>query len=1379
MRAARRRARPPARRARARAHRGDRREGGAAARARARRRAPRGFARELLRLVDELEELRVTPQRLTQALRAWAGGTPAGAPTPTRSAALYAGYRRRLERLGRLDAPLYEAAALDALRETPAAWGETPVFFYGFDDLQPLQRDAVETLAAHRRRGHALARPTSPAGWRSPAARRRSPSSTARASSTARSKPAPSTTRRHRGPRCTTSSAASSSSTRRQLFDPDPVDPGAAVTLLQGGGERAELELVAAEAARLIAADGVAPEEIAVVLRAPGEHAALLTEVFGAFGVPVALDRARRVRPHAARARPRRPRCAARCPTAAPTTCSPTCAPPGCCSAPSSPTGSRRARARRARGRPTRRARCGRSSAGRSRRSTACAPRSGAAAPSCPSASPPSCRRCSPRRGAARRRCSRGAEAQDVAVLRAGRAALEQLATLARADRALAPTPDELAALLHDLDVFVGTRPGPGPRHRRRAARRCARAACGSCSPAACRRAIFPAAPRTEPFFADTEREQIAAASGLRLRRRDELGAERYLFYATVSRPEERLYLSWHEAGDDGEQAVRSFFVSDVCDLFGPELEQRRRTRSLGEVGWPDGAAPSERERLRGEAASGPRRREAPVAPLRDEQLVARLRDRAAWSASGIELWASCPVKWFVERMLKPEGLTPDPEALLRGALTHSVLEAVVRGLIETTGSGRLDAATLPAARELAAAAIERFEGTEQIDDVARPQPPARDGAPPARRRAALPRARRDVRLGARAGRRSRSTSAGPTTPHRAARAARRRAAARAHRPHRHAAPTATALVYDYKGRMTVESANWRAKRKYQVALYMLAARDVLGLDPVGGLYQPIGGRDQRARGLAARRRRSRPDGRAHRPPRRRTSSTRSSTACSRTCSPRSTSCAPARSQPRPADLHVQRQGLRVPDDLPLRGGSVSAVRDPRRSSAPAAARSPRSSPRPSAAATARCCSRPTPAAARRRCSSSASCARCSRTACARRGSSRSRSPSAPPASCARGCASASSSSAAATQARETEAAWVSTIHGFCTRVLRAHAIAAGLDPAFTVLDEAAARPLHDRAWDAALARLLDGANAAAALDLVAAYDADRLRTAIAMAHDALRSAGQTRPRLPRPRGLADPHVLRAPLEAAVRRGGRRARARRRRHDRQRRARAPRALRASCSPRRRPARSPRRSARLTLGTGANALKTPACDALPRRARGLRVRPAATPAPPPRWRCSTSCWATTPTPTPRPSARARRSTSTTSSCTRATCSTREPALRSSYAERFDRVMVDELQDSNPLQLELFRALDRDDLFLVGDEQQSIYGFRHADVDVFRELRAQFAADGRVATLATNFRSHGAILDTINAAFAPRLGDGLRRAARGPRHRARDARRSSSC
>ena len=55
-------------------------------------------------------------------------------------------------------------------------------------------------------------------------------------------------------------------------------------------------------------------------------------------------------------------------------------------------------------------------------------------------------------------------------------------------------------------------------------------------------------------------------------------------------------------------------------------------------------------------------------------------------------------------------------------------------------------------------------------------------------------------------------------------------------------------------------------------------------------------------------------------------------------------------------------------------------------------------------------------------------------------------------------------------RARDTEAAWIMTFHGFCARVLRAHAVAAGLDPAFAVLDEPGARALRREAFDAALA---------------------------------------------------------------------------------------------------------------------------------------------------------------------------------------------------------------------------------------------------------------------------------------------------------------------
>ena len=89
------------------------------------------------------------------------------------------------------------------------------------------------------------------------------------------------------------------------------------------------------------------------------------------------------------------------------------------------------------------------------------------------------------------------------------------------------------------------------------------------------------------------------------------------------------------------------------------------------------------------------------------------------------------------------------------------------------------------------------------------------------------------------------------------------------------------------------------------------------------------------------------------------------------------------------------------------------------------------------------------------------------------------------------------------------------------------------------------------------------------------------------------------------------------------------------------------------------------------------------------------------------------------------------------------------------------MVDEFQDSNPRQVELFElvASGGTPLFTVGDELQSIYGFRHADVEVFRARRAALEESGRTARLTANFRSHPEILAAVNAAFADRFGEGF--------------------
>ncbi|MBY6687231.1 UvrD-helicase domain-containing protein [Rhodococcus sp. BP-149] len=84
--------------------------------------------------------------------------------------------------------------------------------------------------------------------------------------------------------------------------------------------------------------------------------------------------------------------------------------------------------------------------------------------------------------------------------------------------------------------------------------------------------------------------------------------------------------------------------------------------------------------------------------------------------------------------------------------------------------------------------------------------------------------------------------------------------------------------------------------------------------------------------------------------------------------------------------------------------------------------------------------------------------------------------------------------------------------------------------------------------------------------------------------------------------------------------------------------------------------------------------------------------------------------------------------------------------------YQRVMLDEFQDTDPLQLELARLIvdgKPGRLFTVGDPKQSIYRFRRADIAAYMAAR-DLAGDG-IATLSTNFRSTKAVLDWINEVF----------------------------
>jgi ATP-dependent helicase/nuclease subunit A len=93
-----------------------------------------------------------------------------------------------------------------------------------------------------------------------------------------------------------------------------------------------------------------------------------------------------------------------------------------------------------------------------------------------------------------------------------------------------------------------------------------------------------------------------------------------------------------------------------------------------------------------------------------------------------------------------------------------------------------------------------------------------------------------------------------------------------------------------------------------------------------------------------------------------------------------------------------------------------------------------------------------------------------------------------------------------------------------------------------------------------------------------------------------------------------------------------------------------------------------------------------------------------------------------------------------------------AVASAWSGRFTHVLVDEFQDTNRVQLELVEALRGDGtrVFMVGDENQSIYRFRNADLEVFRDQRrvALEAPDRDVLPLRGNFRSLPVVLAGVN-------------------------------
>jgi len=95
----------------------------------------------------------------------------------------------------------------------------------------------------------------------------------------------------------------------------------------------------------------------------------------------------------------------------------------------------------------------------------------------------------------------------------------------------------------------------------------------------------------------------------------------------------------------------------------------------------------------------------------------------------------------------------------------------------------------------------------------------------------------------------------------------------------------------------------------------------------------------------------------------------------------------------------------------------------------------------------------------------------------------------------------------------------------------------------------------------------------------------------------------------------------------------------------------------------------------------------------------------------------------------------------------------PHVRERYRNAFRLVMIDEFQDTDSLQLALVEQLSDGNLCTVGDEKQSIYRFRGADIGVYRAHRADMARRGALGVeLDVNYRSHPEVLAFVNAVFS---------------------------
>ncbi|MFL5906267.1 MAG: PD-(D/E)XK nuclease family protein [Solirubrobacterales bacterium] len=784
-----------------------------------------GFPAALEELVSELQAALVDPMALREQ------AAEAG-PYEGEVASLYGSYLQVRDELGLHDDHSLAAATTAAVRARPESWGARPVFLYGFDDLTVEQLELVRELSAHAQVTIALP-------WED-----RESLTLARGALFAqlRDIEGVSIERLEAEPRFTSSGTLFEVERRfGETAAGDLVENDGGVALLASAGELAEVEAVGAEVARLLS-DGTPAREIAIVLRDPRSSGPLYRRVLGRFRIPVAVQA---------------DLAAARTNTGAGLIAllqasvgrgrasdllsylrTPGVANPSKVDwferrllrgrirttdeaieawAPNSDNGDDGLREVRR----LREARPGAEllrEAGRQARWIA--------------------------ESAVRREGAVAGEDRALE-LRAG-AEIEQ-ALIELAELGLPSSAAEVIAAVSDLDVPMWRGPTEGrvrviSPYRARARRVAHLFVCSM------QDGDFPRRDAGGPLLSDDSRRALA----LPARKKAEI-EDRYLFSVCLSRPKQRLWLSWRSADDEGGATSRSPFVDEVRELLAPglpaDLEERDEAivaeaggRGLAESVFDPGSAPSEIELARANAAIGPRATNGRLrpGPLQLEPVLERMREIKLFGPSTLEEYAVCPYRWFIGHELKPQPVGPEAEPLTTGQIAHKVLEALYEN--PPGPDARPTTASLPAWRERA---------TELISEIGVQRLP-RELADTA---AALRRVEGLV-LAFLADEAATATAFTPSLTE---------AAFGFEDSEKGPLPLSTggvhgqidridlgpngeALVQDYKsgGRVDGGAGMLEKRGKLQLQLYMLAARELWGHDLAGGLYRPLGATSNR-----------------------------------------------------------------------------------------------------------------------------------------------------------------------------------------------------------------------------------------------------------------------------------------------------------------------------------------------------------------------------------------------------------------------------------------------------------------------------------------------------------------------------------------------------